>query len=153
MLPSAAVVQRSQFEAIVRSIWLLNVASNDQVLKLSMDLNEDSERSAKNIPLANDMLNALATGADKNAYDALMRFKDNSWNALNSFVHSGIHAIYRHKAGYPENLAIDVLRNSNGLAVLAGMQYSILSGFQNLQKSILELAEKHSRCMPTALSK
>lgn len=152
-LPSAATAHRSQFESIVRSIWALNVASNDAIDKLSDHLSVDSEKAAKGIPLANDMIIALSKGAPKNIYDVLSRFKESSWNALNSFVHSGIHAVYRHKTGYPEKLLIDIMRNSNGLGVVSGMQMAILSGNQNLQKEILEMAGKRSQCMPDSILK
>jgi hypothetical protein len=151
-LPCAATTLRSQFESILRSIWVLYVASNDQIEKLSDNLCADSENAAKKIPLANDMLIALSKGGDKNAYDALIRFKNNSWGALNSFVHSGIHAVYRHKEGYPEEILVNLLKNSNGLAVISAMHFAILSGNQPMQKDIIDLAGKRPHCMPDPIA-
>ncbi|HKR75279.1 MAG TPA: hypothetical protein VJR95_01360, partial [Rhodanobacter sp.] len=82
---------------------------------------------------------------------ALARFKENSWKALNSFVHAGIHPLRRHLEGYSESLAHGVLCNANGIAVFSGMQAVVLSGAQPLQKEVLVIAAKHSSCMPPSL--
>lgn len=151
MLPSAIVVHRAQFEALARSIWLLYAASDDHLSKLTADLSLDSEQAAKNMPQTADMMQALATKAPPQAYDALSRFKENSWKALNSYAHAGIHPIRRHHDGYPTPLLHDVLRNANGLAVLCCMQAAALSGRQSLQRSILNMADRHPTCMPPPL--
>ncbi len=96
-------------------------------------------------------MEALAASGPKQAYDALSRFKDNSWKALNSYAHAGIHPLVRHAEGYPEPLALNVLRNSNGLGLLAGMQAVVLAGDQPLQKQVLALGNNHPNCMPPPL--
>jgi hypothetical protein len=151
LLPSALVVHRSQFEAILRSIWLTYAASDSDVAKLAANLDLDSEQAAKNISQTQHMMDALAKSGPAEPHAALMRFKDNSWKALNSYVHAGIHPLRRHADGYPTGLAHSVLRNTNGLAVLSGMQAAILSGVQPLQRKVLELAAKHPICMPPSL--
>lgn len=148
LLPSAVVVHRAQFEALSRSIWLLYVASDDHVSKLTATLSSESEQAAKNMPQTLEMMQALAARAPKQAYEALARFKENSWKALNSYAHAGIHPLRRHAEGHPVQLLHDLLRNSNGLAVLSCMQASILSGQQPLQREILALAAKRPGCMP-----
>lgn len=87
----------------------------------------------------------------KQAYEALTRFKDNSWKALNSYAHAGIHPIRRHHDGYPLKLIHDVLRNTNGLAVMSCMHAVMLSGQQPLQRTLMELAGKRSECMPAPI--
>ncbi|HHQ4624990.1 DUF6988 family protein [Aeromonas veronii] len=151
-LPSALVVHRSQFESIVRSIWLLYSASDAQLAKLSVELTLESEQEAKNIPQMSLMMDALAKDAPIEAFKALSRFKDHSWKALNSYVHAGIHPIRRHSEGYPVKLIHDVLKNANGLAILACMQSVVLSGRLPLQREILKLAEKRAICMPPILN-
>lgn len=150
-LPSAVVVHRAQFEALARSIWLLYAASDDQLSKLTSTLSLESEQAAKNMPQVAEMLEHLAKKAPQQAYDALSRFKENSWKALNSFAHAGIHPIRRHADGYPGELLRNVLRNSNGLAVVGCMQAVVLAGQQSLQRSILALASNRSGCMPSPL--
>tara|TARA_R110001592_G_scaffold49532_1_gene154454 strand:- start:155 stop:778 length:624 start_codon:yes stop_codon:yes gene_type:complete len=151
LLPSAFVVHRAQFEALTRSIWLTYVASDDSISKLTADLSLESEQSAKNMPQIAQMIQSLEKDGPPQAYDALSRFKENSWKALNSYAHAGIHPIQRHQNGYPLKLIHDVLRNTNGLAVLSCMQAVVLSGLQPLQKNLIELAELHSSCMPPRL--
>jgi hypothetical protein len=151
LLPSAIVVHRAQFEALARSIWLLYAASDDHLSKLTATLSFESEQAAKNMPQTADIIQDLAKKAPPPAYDALSRFKENSWKALNSYAHAGIHPIRRHADGYPVELLENVLRNANGLAVVGCMQAVILSGQQPLQRSILALAAKNSTCMPPPL--
>ena len=50
-LPSAAVVHRAQFDAVVRSIWLAYPASDNDISKLTASLSLESEQAAKNICL------------------------------------------------------------------------------------------------------
>ena len=151
LLPSAIVIHRAQFEALVRSIWLLYAASDGHISKLTKMLSLESEQAAKNMPQIAEMMQELAQKAPQQAYDALSRFKDNSWKALNSYAHAGIHPIRRHADGYPVQLLHDILRNANGLAVVSCMQASILSGRQLLQRDVLALAVKHPDCMPALL--
>ncbi len=150
-LPSALVVHRAQFEALVRSIWIAYAASDDHISKLTSTLSQESEQAAKNMPQVAEMMQDLAKKAPPQAYEALSSFKDNSWKALNSYAHAGIHPIRRHDEGYPQNLLHDVLRNTNGLAVMICMQAVVLSGQQPLQRTLLELAGERSACMPPAL--
>ncbi|PIX55313.1 MAG: hypothetical protein COZ50_03400 [Zetaproteobacteria bacterium CG_4_10_14_3_um_filter_54_28] len=151
LLPSAVVVHRAQFEALARSIWLLYAASDDHLSKLTATLSLESEQAAKNMPQIAEMIQDLAKKAPAPAHDALSRFKENSWKALNSYAHAGIHPIRRHADGYPVELLESILRNANGLAVVSCMQAVILSGQQPLQRSILALASKNSTCMPPPL--
>lgn len=151
LLPSAIVVHRAQFEALARSIWLLYAASDNHLSKLTATLSLETEQAAKNMPQTAEMIQDLAKKAPPPAYDALSRFKENSWKALNSYAHAGIHPIRRHADGYPVELLENVLRNANGLAVVSCMQAVILSGQQPLQRSILALASKNSTCMPPPL--
>lgn len=151
LLPSALVVHRAQFEALVRSIWLAYVASAEQVAKLSADLNLESEQAAKNLPQVADMLGTLEKKGPPQAFEALSRFKENSWKALNSYVHAGIHPLRRHSDGYPVKLIHDVLRNTNGVGVMICMQAVVLSGQQPLQRTLLDIAGQQPGCMPPPL--
>jgi len=151
LMSSALVVHRSQFEAVLRSVWLTYAASDTDVAKLTSVLDLESEQAAKNLSQTHQMMEALAKSGPKEAYAALARFKDNSWKALNSYAHAGIHPLRRHADGYPVALAHGVLCNANGLAALSGMQAVVLSGAQPLQRKVLALAAKHPSCMPAPL--
>jgi hypothetical protein len=151
LLPSAVVLHRSQFEALVRSVWLLYAASELEVAKLATELTPESEQAARNLAQVAKMMEALSVKAPREAYDALTRFKDNSWGALNSYVHTGLHAINRHEGGYPVALAEAIVCNANGLAIVAGMQSAVLKGNQSLVRQIHRIGISHPRCMPPCL--
>lgn len=146
-LPSAIVVHWAQFEALVRSIWLLYAASDNHLSKLTATLSLMSEQAAKNMPQIAEMMQDLAKTAPPQAFNVLSRFKNNSWRALNSYAHAGIHSIRRHHEGYPEQLLHDVLRNANVLGVVSCMQMAVLLGQQPLQRDVLALAAERPACM------
>lgn len=151
LLPSAAVVHRAQFEALLRSVWALYAASDEHLSKLSAQLTSESEQNAKNLPQVADMMGAVKKSAPPQVFDALSRFKENSWKPLNSYAHAGIHPLKRHAEGYPTQLLEGVAKNANGLAVVAAMQSAVLSGVQPLQREILSLASQYPDCMPPPL--
>lgn len=148
LLPSALVVHRSQFEALVRSIWLAYAARDADLRKLTTKLDLESEQAAKNIPTVNIMMQHIQQKAPPAAYTALARFKAHNWKALNSYTHAGIHPLRRHADGYPRSLLKAVLCNSNGLGVMSCMQAVVLSGAQSMQQKVLEIAGKYPRCTP-----
>ena len=115
--PSALVVHRVQFESLTRCTWLTYEASDNQLKKVTEDLTIETEQTAKNMPQVADMLQQLSKSGPRPAYEALTRFKDYSWKALNSHAHAGIHPIRRHHDGYPTDIIENALRNANGLAV------------------------------------
>jgi hypothetical protein len=151
LFPSALVVQRAQFEAIVRSVWLSYAAREDDVAKLAATLDLESEQAAKNMPTVHEMMQDVQKKAPAPAYAALDGFKQHSWKALNSYTHAGIHPLRRHAEGYPTALVYNVLCNTNGLGVVACMQAVVLSDEQSLQRQILDIASKYSNCMPPPL--
>jgi hypothetical protein len=151
LLPSAMVIHRTQFEATMRSVWLAYSASESDVAKLSADLNRETEQSAKNVPAVAMMMRALEGRTPPQAIEMLTRFKDASWNAMTSYAHAGIHALNRHREGYPTLLIENVLRNANGLAVAGFFQLVALCGRQPLQREILARTASYSCCLPDVI--
>lgn len=149
MFTSSFVVLRAQFESLLRAVWLLYCANDDQVSRLSAQLDLDSEQSTKNLPQAQDMLKALGFAPNaKVPFDALTEFKDSSWKALNSFAHAGIHPLKRLVDGYPIEMVLANVRMSNALALMAGMQFCILTGIPELQKELTPLYARFPDCLP-----
>lgn len=151
LLPSALVVHRAQYESITRSVWLAYAATDENVAKFTAELNLDSEQAAKNTPLVEKMLQQIEVKAPRPAFEALARFREHNWKALNSYAHAGIHPLRRHQEGYPVTLLHGVLCNTNGLAVMSFMQAAVLGGEQPLQQQILDVAARHAGCMPPPL--
>ncbi len=150
LLPSALVIHRAQFEAVVRAIWALYGATDGQLAKLVTELTLDTERSAKNLPNVSVMVEELGKKAPPNAVTPLREFMAYNWKALNSYAHAGIHPLRRHQDGYPMQLVVDALMNVNGMFVLAAMQASILTGVPNLQRKVLDAAARYPMVLRSA---
>jgi hypothetical protein len=150
LLPSAAVVHRCQFDALVRALWILYAASDEQVEALDQAFDLDSERAAARSPGTEGMIGQLELKAPPNAVTPLREFKDHNGRALNSYVHAGLHPLKRHTS--PESLAlsIDVLKNVNGLVVLSAMLAAIHTGVPGLQKEVLAVAQGFDGCLRKA---
>jgi len=149
---SATVVMRAQFEALLRACWLLYVAPDTAIAKLGATLDLEGEQAAKNLAGAEDMLQALQrarTVQNAVAVDMLTEFKQYHWRALNSFTHTGLHAISRAaSAGFPVVLAETAIRHSNGLLVMAGMLRAILSGRPDLIQRVKALQVRYVPVFP-----
>lgn len=149
MFASGFVVLRSQFEAVLRAVWALYSATDDQLSRLSKQLSPDAEQSAKSLPQVHDMLKALAEVPRAQVpFNALAEFKDNAWRALNSFTHGGIHPLSRMAEGYPLELIVANVKVSNALAMVAAMQLAILTGVDGLQDELSPLNNRFRDCLP-----
>lgn len=149
LLLGASATLRSQFEALVRSVWALHRATENQIERLSVDLNQETQQAGKNIPLANEMLIELEKKPQlKNLLIALNEFKSSSWLPLNSFVHSGIHAVHWTKHGAPSQLLETVFRASNGLSLIAFQGLGMLTGRPEAQSQVIAASAAFSDVLP-----
>ncbi|AOE85862.1 DUF6988 family protein [Pseudomonas sp. TCU-HL1] len=149
---SAASLLRLQFESLTRGMWLLYGASDAVVEKLTAPLTPDSEQAAKNLPSVDEMIKQMAAKAHPDAIRMLNEFKEISWKALNSFVHCGIHPLHRHVGGFPEQLAMQAVQNSNGLLTMAGMTMAILTGDENCTKPMSKIQHQFKDCLPILIT-
>lgn len=149
LLLGASATLRSQFEALVRSVWVFYRATEAQINRLSADLNIETQQASKNIPQVNEMLVELEKIPQlRNLLISLNEFKSSSWLPLNSFVHSGIHAVHWTKHGAPPQLLDTIFRSSNGLALLAFMGLGILTGRPNVQSELIIASLSFSSILP-----
>jgi len=156
-LPTSAVgLMRLQFEAVTRAMWLIYATSDEAAGKLLAPMNAASERAAKSLPGASEMIaqigKRVGQGAPAAAYEMLVRFKDASWHAMNSFVHGGIHPLQRSAAGFPIALALQVLRNSNGLSTMTGMTLALLTCNESVFGPMSRIQPEFSDCLPELVS-
>ncbi|WP_235813796.1 DUF6988 family protein [Pseudomonas ficuserectae] len=149
---SALSLIRLQYEALTRGVWLMYTATDLQVQTLASPLTLDAEKSARKMPMFKDMLDGVVKTAPPQASRMLMGFKDVNYHAMNSYVHSGIHPLRRHAEGYPLELIKDVLKNSNGLNVMAFQLASILSGDPSFSGSIKAMQEEFHQILPGLIS-
>lgn len=154
MFASSFVVLRAQFEATVRAVWALYAATDAHIERIAARLSPDTEQSAKNLPQVQEMLGAL--GRAENArvpFGALSEFKECAWHALNSYTHGGIQPLSRMADGYPIELIIANVKVSNGLAMIAAMQFCVLTGIDGLQKELATLHARFRDCLPLSRSR
>ena len=134
---------------MVRALWLYYAAPDSAVEKLAAKLTQEAAQRASNLPMAVEMLEQLKLSqAPPAAIDPLLEFREYSWKALNSFIHGGLHAIRRHDRGYPVPLLVNLIKQSNGLSMMAGQLLVILHGGRTLTGRIPELHLKFMDCLP-----
>ena len=155
-LPTSAVgLMRLQFEALTRAMWLLYAASDAAIDKLLAPLTLQSEQAAKNLPGASEMIEQIGKrvgqGAPAAAHQMLSHFKDVTWHGMNSFVHGGIHPLRRSADGFPVDLALQVLRSSNGLTTMTGMTMAVLTGDEAVAKPVSKIQPAFADCLPDLL--
>lgn len=152
---SAVGLLRLQFEALTRAMWLHYGASELAIDKLIAPLTPQAELAAKNLPSASEMIEQLGKRVGTNvpaaAHQMLVHFKEVSWHAMNSFVHGGIHPLRRQSEGFPAPLAVQVLRNSNGLLTMTGMTLAIVSGDPAVAGAMSQIQAGFADCLPVLL--
>lgn len=77
--------------------------------------------------------------------------KRECWEALNSFVHGGIHPLRRCTEGFPLPVVLGMLRNSNGLLTMTGMTLAMLTGSATVAKPMSKIQSKFADCLPDLL--
>ncbi len=146
---SSLGVLRMQYEALAKAVWALYGASDTSIAKLQGELNHETAKWADSVPLLREMFSELEGKAPAQAVGPLLEFKDYSWKALSSYVHGGIHAVSRHKAGYPVPLLSQAIRSSNGLLMMAGMMLVILTGDPKHSGKISAIQQRFADCCPS----
>ena len=94
------------------------------------------------------MLPALADSRHAPAARMLNTLKETAWGPLNSYVHSGVHPIVQHHAGFPPEYAIQVLRNSNGLSGMAATLMAMMTNDGNVVTAVRNAQLAHLDCLP-----
>lgn len=155
-LPTSAVgLMRLQFEALTRAMWLQYAANELALEKLTAPLTPESELAAKNLPLAREMIDQIGKRVGPNvpaaAHQMLVRFEEVSRHAMNSFVHGGIHPLRRQADGFPVDLALQIVRNSNGLLTMTGMTLSALTGDADVVQPMSMIQPAFADCLPALL--
>lgn len=150
LYPPGYSLLRTQFETLVRGVWLMHAASDLWVEKLSQPLSEESAESANETLMLAKMLKQLRTtsSAPPGLIDQLEACRDVMWKALNSYTHGGLHPLSRASTGYPQKLSFDVLRNSNALIALASQLAAIASGNPENMVPVRALHRDFVDCIP-----
>jgi hypothetical protein len=150
---SAAAMLRLQYEALLRAAWLLYGATDARFAKASAPLTVEGAQAAKNLRSAEDMLLDLeralqATPQLRGLVLPLREIRDTSWQAMNSFVHTGLHALTRAKSGFPAQLALDLVKNSNAMLHIAARILARLTGSWEVTTTIEHCHLRFVDCLP-----
>lgn len=149
---AGSALLRLQFEALLRGAWLRFVASEGQLAKLTAELGLDTELAAKGLPGVSEMLVAVEATAPTGLAQPLTTLYRTSRHAMNSFVHAGLHPLYRVRTGYPEPQAVAVVRFSNAVGFLACRLAASLSNSQPLMDRVTGLSQEFADCLPLETS-
>lgn len=132
----------------MKATWALYAESDDAASKLMGELEQKGVKRADRVPILSEILKSLEGKAPDPAMTSLLEFKEISWKHLNSYVHGGIHAIYRHSQGYPKELLAQILKATNGLSTMVGMLLVILSGDKTQLGKMSKIQMQYADCLP-----
>lgn len=152
LMPSAISLMRSQFEALTRSVWLMWAAKDVDIERIQAPLTLESEKAASKLPMLSKMLEEVAESAPPGPSQMLGQFKQTSLASLNSYVHGGIHVLHRQGEGYPEHLVQQIVRNADGLQVMAGRLLAMFSSSQEAGRKMAKIQPGFADCLPPLLS-
>lgn len=149
-LPGSAItLMRPQFETLVRAVWAAHAASDAELACLLAPLVPESQQAAKKLPGIPEMLSRLELSGPRGAAPLLARARTRLGDGLNSFVHGGIHPFARQRTGYPVGLLLDVLKNSNALAMLTVIVLATLVDDHEVGGLLPGLHETFADVLPT----
>ncbi len=147
---SSYALFRLQYEALVKAMWTFYIASDEQLELIVGDLStERADENGKKLPPISKMLKQLedAKTPAHHTILQLIQFKDISWNALNSYVHSGLHAVKRSMSGYPKELTFTVIRQSNNLMYMSAYLLAIITGNPSVIEAVSHARKRFIDCM------
>jgi hypothetical protein len=147
-LASATVLLRAQFEAIVRALWLHYCADDTWIERYFAAVRKNPAKDPNISRGMDDMLADITARAPTALANMLQPLKQSAWGPLNSYVHSGIHAIVHQHAGAPAEFSIATLRNSNGLSGMAATLTSILTQNRDTMLAVTAIQHEHLDCLP-----
>ena len=130
-------------------------ATDAQVEKLLQPLGPESEQAAKNLPGAPEMLSRLekqldATPGLVGVVVPLRQIYTAAWRAMNSFVHGGIHPMKRTECGFPAPLAVQIIRNSNGIMHMSFRLLARLGPSAEIARAVDQAYLDFQDCLPMA---
>lgn len=132
---SAFALIRSQFESLVRGLWLSLSATADEIQEFV-----EKDRLPLNFGEMLDVIEQYADFGDK----VLSHYKIEGWKAMNGYTHGGMHQVARRvktasiEPNYQPEEIIEVLKSSGLFALLALLQIGRLA---NNEKVIAEVGE------------
>ena len=145
---SAVSMLRLQFDALTRAVWLLWGATESKVERIMQELTVDTANADNGLPSHLDMIKQIDGKAPAEATRMLKEFRDVTWKASSSYVHSGIHVMKRHGEGYPIPLTRQIIVNSNGLVMLSAVHLATMTGNEHVVGDIARIRDAYRSVLP-----
>lgn len=145
---SAVSMLRLQFDALTRAVWLLWGATESKVDRIMQELTVDTANADNGLPSHVDMIKQIDGKAPAEATRMLKEFRDVTWKASSSYVHSGIHVMKRHGEGYPIPLTRQIIVNSNGLVMLSAVHLATMTGNEHVVGDIARIRDAYRSVLP-----
>lgn len=145
---TAVGVLRLQYEALVRTMWVYYAATDAAISKLSEELTPESEKSASRLPMMTEMLKQVENRAPGQIYEKLDEIRKGAWKSMNSFTHSGIHAVNRHEKGYPIDLINSMVKHSNGMSAIVAILFYRVIDEKRVEAVLEKVRCEFEGCLP-----
>ena len=147
---SGIILIRSQFENLVRGVWLLHAASDTWIEKFSQPLTSETEKISNTGPMLAEMLKELDAISSPPVLivQQLKKYQQVTWKALCSYSHGGLHPLSRTVSGYPPALIYDVVRNSNAIVALTLQLFCVFTADKRNMSLVKKIHEKYFDCIP-----
>lgn len=144
---TAFALLRLQFETVTRAIWILECAKAEWLERFTTAVPAGQLEEPVLGPPMDAMLNSLERAQPVIA-GILRPLKDGAWIPMHSYVHGGARPIAQAIAGATNYQVAAVLRNGNGLGLLA--VNVLTNAFQNLalRGVVARLQSEFRDCLP-----
>jgi len=147
-LTSANALFRTQFEAVVRALWLCFAATDEWLDRYMEAVRANPMKDPNCSPGMDEMLKDIERKAPPPIAPQLIELKQGIWGALNSFVHTGIAPAALRQTGFSFETARDTIRNSNALSSKATMVIATMSDDEQLVQLVIDIQLAHLDCLP-----
>ena len=111
------------------------------------DFNVPMENGAKNLPAQQDMIAAVTKSAPRGLAEPLAELNENIRHVLHSYVHTGLHPIRRRLSGFPSDLVLVLLKQSNQLLHHAYRVMALLHKSQPLMDQVTSVQLRFTDCV------
>ena len=144
----ATTLVRPAYEALIRAVWCMGGADDEWIerfLTPRPDLDLSGSETAMG-PSVQRMLDQIEDKHPADVHQMLLELKDQTWRAMNSYVHGGIRPFVHGLVGFREHEVTGVVMNANAMFVVATNVVRMACGFATPQLPALQ--KKHKACLP-----
>lgn len=145
---TAMALVRLQFEFVVRAIWMHHGATDKWIETFTSPMDPGQLAEPVLGPGVEPMLETIAKRAPAPIGAMLLQLKAGSWQPMHSYVHGGVRSVAQTLAGATPYQLTSVLRNANGLAMLAANLLLIVQNDTSKAGRIREIQLANLECLP-----